>query len=485
MTRSVLAEAVIVGLLASVVGVGFGVVVAAGLRGLLGAFGMDLPHGALVIQAKSVIIPVILGVVITTLSSWAPARRASRVPPVAAIRGAEMLAPAGSMRRRLIAGGLVLALGLAALARGLFGGGGIALVGVGALIFYIAVAMLSPLVAGRLAQIIGAPAARFRGVPGRLGRQNAMRNPRRTASTAAALMIGLGLVSFVTILAASLKASFAATLERSVKADYIVQGEGQGQQNFSREVAGRLASQSQGTLSVVSPIRLQGEFHLDGALKHDDAVDPYTFTDVMDVDIREGRHDLVDFLPGTMLVSDKVAKDHGWKVGDGAALEFPRTGTQRMQIVAVYHDDALFTNGYIVTLDDFSKNATDDLDSLVLVKRAAGVSDNDARAAVDPIVKDYPTVSLKDQTQFKQDLANQINKLLGLVFVLLFLAVVIAFFGFAAVQAMGDIGVDRMAFPAGQLSVFVIFAALAGVVAAVFPARRAARLDVLAAIAHQ
>jgi putative ABC transport system permease protein len=399
------------------------------------------------------------------------------------------------------------------------------------------VAMLSPLVAGPLSRVIGAPAARLRGVPGRLGRLNAMRNPRRTASTAAALMIGLGLVSFVTILAASLKTSFAATLDRSVKADYIIEGPTQGQQRFSREVALRMAQRQE--LSVVSALRFAGEFKLDGQTKHYDGVDPYTFGAVMDIDIRKGR--LVDFVPGTLLVSDRVAEDKGWQVGQRIKMVFPRTGEQLAQVVAVYHDDAMFNSGYIITLDDFTENANDNLDSLVLAKRANGVSDTAARAAVDPIVADYPGVKLQDQTEFKEQVAGQIDQLLALVFVLLLLAVVIAvigiintlalsvfertrelgllravgmgrrqlrrmirwesiiiavlgavlglgvgaFFGWAAVSAMKDIGVDRLAFPAGRLVSFVIFAMLAGTVAAIFPARRAARLNVLAAIAHE
>ena len=536
-TRSVLAEALIVGLFASLVGVGGGVLVAAGLKALLGAFGLDLPSSSLVIKPRTVVIPVILGVGITTLASWGPARKASKVPPVAAIRGAEGLPEGRTLRRRLIAGGLVLALGTAALASGLYGGGGIGLVGLGALVFYGGVAMLSPLVAGPLSRVIGAPAARFRGVPGRLGRLNAMRNPRRTASTAAALMIGLGLVSFVTILAASLKTSFAATLDRSMQADYIIEGPMGGQQKFSREVALRMAREQE--LAVVSPMRFSGEFKLDGVTKHDDAVDPYTFGDVMDIDITKGR--LIDFVPGTMLVSDKVADDKGWQVGQRIEVVFPRTGEQLMEIVAVYHDDALFSNGYIITLDDFGENIGDDLDSLVLAKRAKGVSDAVARAAVDPILTEYPGVELQSQTEFKEQVAGQIDQLLGLVFVLLLLAVVIAvigiintlalsvfertrelgllravgmgrrqvrrmirwesiiiavlgavlglgvgaFFGWAAVSAMDDIGVDRLDFPAGRLLSFVLFAVVAGTLAAIFPARRAARLNILDAIAHQ
>jgi len=536
-TRSVLAEALIVGFVASIIGVGGGVVVAAGLKGLLAAFGMDLPSHALVIKPRTIVVPVLVGVLITTLASWGPARKASKVPPVAAIRGAEGIPEGRTLRRRIIAGGVVLGLGILALAGGLFGGGGIGLVGLGALVFYGGVAMLSPLVAAPLSRFIGAPAARFRGVAGRLGQLNAMRNPRRTASTAAALMIGLGLVSFVTILAASLKTSFAATLDRSMKADYIIQGPGGGQFPFSREVALKMAQKPE--LQVVSPMRFYGEFKLDGETKHNDAVDPYTFGAVMDIDLRRGK--LVDFLPGTMLVSDKVAEDKGWQIGQRIAAVFPRTGEQLMEIVGVYHDDALFSNGYIITLNDYSENAGDDLDYLVLAKRAPGVSDAAARAAVDPIVAEYPSVMLVDQTEFKEQVAGQIDQLLGLVFVLLLLAVVIAvigiintlalsvfertrelgllravgmgrrqvrrmirwesiiiavlgavlglgvgaFFGWAAVSAMKDLGVDRLDFPIARLMMFVLGAFLAGTVAAIFPARRASRLNVLAAIAHE
>jgi putative ABC transport system permease protein len=533
-TRSVLAEGLLVGFFASLVGVGFGVLVAMGLRAIFSAAGASLPSTAMVIKPRTVIVPVVVGVLITTLSSWGPARKASKVPPVAAIRGADSIPEGRSLRRRLISGGLVLALGIAALAGGL-AGGGIGLVGLGALVFYGGVAMLSPLVAGPMAKLIGAPAARL-GLPGHLGRLNAMRNPRRTSSTAAALMIGLGLVSFVTILAASLKTSFAATLDRSVKADYIIQGPNGGEAKFSREVALDLSQRQE--LSAVSAMRFGGEFKLDGVRHRDDAVDPYTFGDVMDIDIRKGK--LFDFVPGTMLVSDRVAKDKGWQIGQRITMSFPRTGDQAMEIVALYHDDALFNSGYIITLDDYGANAADDLDSLVLVKRAKGVTDAAARAAVGPILAQYPSVELQDQAEYKKQVAGQIDKALIFVVILLLLAVVIAligivntlalsifertrelgllravgmvrrqlkrmirwesviitilgavlglavgaFFGWAAVSAMGDIGVDRLSLPAFRLVMFVVVAGLAGIVAAIFPARRAAKLDLLDAIAH-
>ena len=534
-TRSVLAEGLIVGFFASLVGVGFGVLVAIGLKALFSAVGADLPSTSMVIKPRTVIVPILVGVVITTLSSWGPARKASKVPPVAAIRGAEGIPEGRSLRRRLISGGLVLAVELNALAGGLFGGGGIGLIGIGALFFYGGVAMLSPLAAGPLARLIGSPGARL-GTPGRLGQLNAMRNPRRTSSTAAALMIGLGLVSFVTILAASLKTSFAATLDRSVKADYIVQGPNGGQGKFSRQVALQMSQRQE--LSIVSAMRFNGEFKLEGETKHEDAVDPYTFGAIMDIDVRKGK--LVDFLPGAVLVSDKVAADKGYQLGQRIKMVFPRTGEQLMEIVATYHDDALFSNGYIITLDDFGENAGDDLDSLVLVKRAKGVTDATARAAVAPILQQFPAAELQSQEDFKKQVASQIDGLLLFVVILLLLAVFIAligivntlalsifertrelgllravgmgrrqmkrmirwesviitilgavlglavgaFFGWAAVSAMGDIGVDRLSFPALRLVLFVVLSGAAGVIAAIFPARRAAKLDVLDAIAH-
>jgi putative ABC transport system permease protein len=535
-TRSVLAEGLLVGFFASIIGVGFGVLVAIGLKALFAAVGADLPSTAMVFKPRTVIVPILVGVVITTVSSWGPARKASKVPPVAAIRGAEGIPEGRSLRRRLVSGGLVLAVGLLALAGGLFGGGGIGLIGIGALFFYGGVAMLSPLAAGPLAKVIGAPGARL-GTPGRLGQLNAMRNPRRTSSTAAALMIGLGLVSFVTILAASLKTSFAATLDRSVKADYIIQGPNGGQGKFSRQVALQMAQKQE--LAVVSPMRFNGEFKLDGETKHEDAVDPYTFGAIMDIDVRKGK--LVDFLPGSVLVSDRVADEKGYQIGQRIRMAFPRTGEQQMEIVGTYHDDALFSNGYIITLDDFSENAGDDLDSLVLAKRAKGVSDVAARAAVAPILQQFPAAELQSQEEFKKQVASQIDGLLLFVVILLLLAVFIAligivntlalsifertrelgllravgmvrrqmkrmirwesviitilgavlglavgaFFGWAAVSAMGDIGVDRLSFPAFRLVLFVVLSAAAGVIAAIFPARRAAKLDVLDAIAHQ
>ncbi len=237
--RSVLAEAAVVGVFASAVGLAFGFVIAVGLQGLLGVFGIQLPSTTTQVLPRTIIVAFAVGIVTTVVASIGPALRASRVPPIAAIREAEPAAYRRSLRRT-ISGALVTLSGVGALLAALFGNvGGAKLVGLGAALVFLGVAILSPLMAGPLARIIGAPLPSISGVAGKLGRENAMRNPKRTASTAAALMIGLGLISFVSIFAASIKASAFQALEQTLKADYIV-STSSFSMGFSQDVAARL-----------------------------------------------------------------------------------------------------------------------------------------------------------------------------------------------------------------------------------------------------
>ncbi|MFB3738479.1 MAG: ABC transporter permease, partial [Candidatus Velamenicoccus archaeovorus] len=235
-TRSVLLEAVLVGLLASAVGVGAGILVAMGLRALMGAFVFKIPDTGLQVLGRTVIVSLVLGTLVTAISAVLPARRAAHVSPMQALLPQEQAVAGGGLARRLATGALVLLLGVAALLYGLFGSTSrpAVLVGVGAAVGFVGIAMLAPFVTRPLARAIGAPMA---GVTGRLGRENAMRNPRRTASTAAALMIGLGLVAFVTIFASSLNASTTQALEQTLRADFILTSSTFAP--FSSEVAAR------------------------------------------------------------------------------------------------------------------------------------------------------------------------------------------------------------------------------------------------------
>jgi putative ABC transport system permease protein len=532
---SVLAEAFIVGLVAAVVGIGLGVLVAIGLKAVFKAIGADLPSTTLVIAPRTIIVGLLVGVVVTLLASLLPAIKATRVPPVTALRE-QASAAAGPRIRwwRVLLGTFATLVGVGLLLLGLFAKQGNRLVNTasGAVVIFLGIALLSPLVARPMARLLGWPFAHWAGEPGKLARDNAMRSPRRTASTAAALMIGLALVSFVTIFAASIKESSAKTLDESVAADYILSGPQNGSPGFSTEVVQRLNQQPE--VDSATGVRV-GVFKLDGAAQQLFAVDPVAFDKTIRTETTSGK--ITDLTDGGVAIREDVAKQHGWKVGDGVPMEFLVGGTTTETVRAVYKDNQL--NGpYLLALADYEKHYADQLDALALVKAKAGVSPEASRAAVDKVVADYPNVQVRDQAQFKADQAGQIDRLLSLFYILLALAVVIAvigivntlalsvlervrelgllralgmtrgqlrsmirweaviiavlgavlglavgvFFGWTVVRALHGQGITEFSIPIGTLIGFVVFAAIAGVLAAIFPGRRAARIDVLRAV---
>jgi putative ABC transport system permease protein len=528
---SVISEALVVGILSSIVGLGAGFLLALGLQGLLKLFGIILPSTGSQLQLRTVVAALVVGIGTTVASSIMPAIRASRLPPVAALREAEPAAYVPS-RKRTITGLAVTGLGIGALMLGLFGktSNGAPLVGLGAALTFFGVAVLGPLIARPVGRVIGAPLPRLRGLPGKLGRENAIRNPKRTASTAAALMIGLGLVSFVSVFAASLKSSSNRILEETLKADYIVtspQFTG-----FSQDIAARLRDES--AFSAVEEFR-QGIFGLDGSATPIQGTDPAILTDVLQVSVESGS--LSDLSDGDVMVYKATADSHDWKVGDSIDVEFARTGKKELKVVGIYSDNRLLGN-YVVSLPTFDANFTEHLDTVVAAKTAPGVSDAEAKAAVASVADEFPNVKLEDQAQFRKSQADQINKLLALITALLLLAIIIAvfgiintlalsifertreigllravgmarkqirsmvrweaiiiavfgallgtvvglFFGWALVQALHSQGITVLTIPGGQLFAYIVIAGLFGVLAAVLPARRAAKLDVLKAI---
>jgi putative ABC transport system permease protein len=527
--RSVLAEAAIVGVVASLAGLGFGFLIALGLQGLLRAFGIVLPSTSIKLLPRTIIAALVVGIGTTVVASVMPAVRASRVPPIAAMRETGPAEYTRS-RRRTAAGLGVTAVGITLLLLGLFAGRGAALVGLGAAVVFLGVAVLSPLVARPFARLAGAP---LRGLPRKLGRENAMRNPRRTASTAAALMIGVGLVSFVSIFAASIKTSTSQALEQTLKADYIVtspQFTG-----FSQDVAGRLKAAPE--FRAVEEFRF-GLFGYQGRAQQAQGVDPSILLKVANVPMQAGS--VADLRDGDVLVYRQTAESNGWKVGDVIPAEFARTGKQDLKIVGIYTDNRLLGN-YLITLGTFQRNFTEQLDFVVLAKTAPEVSQQRAKTVVARVARDFPNVKLEDQAQFRESQSTQINQILGLVTALLAFAIVIAvfgitntlalsifertheigllravgmarrqirtmvrweaviiavfgavlgaavgiFFGWAMVHALKEQGITALSVPGGQLIAYVVVAGLFGVVAAAIPARRAARLDILTAIASE
>jgi putative ABC transport system permease protein len=533
---SVLLESLIVAVVASLVGLGLGVLIANGLKALLtGILNFDLPTTGTVFLWRTVIVSLAVGIVVTVLAALLPARKATRVPPVAALQPETAFAPTHFRKRRIVLGVLVTLVGVALLLAGLFQNEGNRLVNVGsgAVIVFFGVAILSPLIARPLARLIGWPFAKAFRLPGTLARENAMRNPRRTASTAAALMIGLALVTFVSIFAASIKASTTETLDRTIAADYILQNDTF--TPFSPDLATRLADQPE--LAAVVGVRL-GAFKLNGATKQLIGIDPAAYDRVVKTEVLSGS--IADLQSGGLAVKEDVAEANGWTVGERVALQFPRGGTQQVTVKAIYKDNSV--NGdYLLSLADYERFYADQADSQILVQAAPGTTPAASRAAIDRVLVDFPNVTVRDQAEYKAETARQIDQVVNLFYALLALAVVIAlfgivntlglsiferirelgllraigatrrqvrsmirweaviiavlgavlglavgvFFGWTIVRALRSVGITEFAVPGGQLVIFVVFAALAGILAAVLPGRRAARIDVLRAIATE
>ncbi len=534
---SVLIEAVVTGLVASVVGVVAGLGVAVVLRNLLAALGIDIPASGLTIEPNAVLVPIVVGMVITVLSAYFPARRASKVPPVAAMREVQV-DESGRSVMRVVAGGLVLGLGIALLFVGLFArpDNAVAVVGGGAVLTFLGVAVLGPVIAAPMARAIGWPIQRLRGTTGELARENAARSPKRTSATAAALMIGVGLVSFILILWASATDSIRSTVDKGFVGDFVVQSNAGFQGGLPPEVAASLRDLPE--VGTVAEVRVTAA-EVDGTGTQVPGVDPQGFGTIADLEVRAGS--LSDLSrPSTIAVYDQHAKDKGWQLGDTVTVVFPATGPQQLQIVATYHDQNIGGN-YLIGLPTFEANTQVQLDNSVYLKLAPGVSAEQGRSAIESVTDTYPNAEVQDKTEFADSIVGQVTSLLMLVIVLLLLAVVIAligiantlalsiferthelgllravgmtraqlrsavrwesviiallgtvlglliglFFGWALVRALSDQGFGGLSVPTGWLVVVVLVAFGAGVLAAVFPARRAARLDVLTAIATQ
>ena len=531
---AVLVEALAVGLVASILGMAVGIAIAIGLKALLAAFGIDLPAGGMVFTAKTVVNALVAGVGVSVASAYLPARRGSKVAPVAAMRDLAVESTT-RLRRRTVVGTAITTLGVLLLLDGLFRDGGAAFVGLGAVTVFFGVAALGPVFARPAARLIGAPLPRLRGVTGTLARENAMRNPKRTASTAAALMIGVGLVGFITIFAASAKTSINDSIDRAFTGDFVVDSGTYGFGGLSPELAASLKRLPE--VRAVSGYRI-GAARIDGATAYLGAVDPVAFDQIVDLDVAAGS--LADLRGDTIAVASATAREHGWRVGDTVRATFAETGERALRVVAVYRR-ADAGGPYLLPLETYAGAFAHQLDARVFVARAEGVTPAAARRAVEALTAAYPNAQLQDQTQFKEAQSAQINQMLGLIYVMLALAVVIAlmgiantlalsifertrelgllravgmtrrqlrsairweaviiavfgtllgliiglFFGWVLVEDLKSSGITHLTIPVGQLAVVVLIAALAGVGAAILPGRRAAKLDILQAIATQ
>jgi putative ABC transport system permease protein len=535
--RSVMIESLMVGLFASIVGLGLGLLVAMGLQALLSALGIDLPSAGLQLQPRTVIVSVVVGVVVTFVSAIFPARRAARVAPIAALRAAETDQVTG-VGRRAVLGVIFIAIGVGTMLVGLFADvpNAIAYVGLGVALTFIGVAAFAPAIARPLSSWIGAPVRRLRGVPGKLARENAMRNPKRTASTAAALMIGLALVATFAIMGASVKASTVKVLGDTYRADFTITSQN-GFSLFSPEIAARLREREE--LGVVSEMRF-GQWR-DPETERVDfviAVDPSTLDQVVSVDVTAGS--LADLSGNAVALDVEAAESAGVSVGDTFPMEFAKSGEVPMRVAAIYEPTQIL-GARVIGLDAYGEHFREQLDQSVLIETAPEFEAAEGRQAVEEVTQNFPGVVVQDQAEYLAQIEQQVDALLNLVYSLLFLAIFIAllgivntlalsvyertrelgllralglsrrqtrsmvrwesvliavlggilgvilglFFGWALVTALSDEGITELAIPGGTLIAYLVVAGIAGVLAAVGPARRAAKLDVLQAISYE
>jgi putative ABC transport system permease protein len=528
--RSVQFEAFAVGLFGSTVGLLLGVLLAVGLKAVLGLFGADIPSNGLVFKPRTALVAYAIGIIVTMAAAWGPARKASRVPPVAAMRES-WVEPQKSLRNKTLIGAGVLVIGAVLLALGL-GGGGIALVGIGALLVFRGVASLSPVLSGPVVRLLGRPLARLYGVTGKLAEENALRNPRRTSATASALMIGLALVAAFAVMGDSLKTSFHAIFRSGLTADYVLQPDQQSAPGFSTSVASTLKT-TPGVTAVAGITG--GPAEVQGSVKSLEAIDPVALPQVLDMKTLSGN--LASIGQDNIAISKTVADDKNYKVGQVLNVRFAKTGVQHMQVGAIYKKNQL-AGDYLISRDFAHRNFTQSLDFVVLANTKGGVSPA-AQANIKHAVSAFPNVKVQTQAEYLKDADKQIDQILSLIIVLLLLAIVIALlgivntlalsivertreigllravgmsrkqlrrsirleagiiatygailgvfvgigYGWALVRALRSQGIENFSVPIGMLVIALILAAIAGTLAAVWPARRAAKLDVLEAIA--
>jgi putative ABC transport system permease protein len=424
-------EALVVGVVGSAVGTALGIGAAAALRGLLAGTGANLPSGPAVVRPGSLLLAFAIGVGVTALATVAPSRRAGRVSPLEAMRSSAAVTVT-SRRRRVVGTVAAVLAGAGLLAVGV-GQAAVAVAGLAALAAVVALAALGPVLAGPLVRLVGRPAAAA-GPAGRLAAEFSARAPRRTSATVLALALSVALVTFMTVLGASLKGSITDSYREVIRADYIVESSG-GEMlgGLSPVVHDRLAALPEA--AVASPMRV-GHFKKAGSTTALTAVDPRTIGAVLRVDLRAGR--LADLADGGVMVSAKAAASQHLRPGDTLPMTFPRDGAQRVPVVGIFDDDlvAAFQTDYLIGMDTYARHYAEHVDADVFVRLAPGADRQHARTAIHQALRDIPNAEVRDQAAAARGRTAVVDQILGMVTVLLLLTAVIALLGITNTLAL-------------------------------------------------
>ena len=535
-------EALAIGVTASLLGLGLGLLFAKGTAQLFEAVGFGIPTSGLALAPRTIAVSLLVGVGVTQLAAVVPARRATRVPPIAALQRGDQAVSTRHRRWTPWVASLVALLGVGMLVAGLFAGGPatsrLSTMAGGVVFLFVGLALSSRWFVRPLAGAIGWPLERLFQEPGLLARENAMRNPGRTATTAAALMVGLGLVVFVAVFANGIKASFDATVTRVVKADLIVRSDTM--QPIPAAAADAVAETPEvATASSVLLDQIQVNGKKSSAITDVlNGVDPSTIDDLYEIDwVGSGGARVLGELRGdNVLVEEQFSKAHDVGVGETFGIQTPTGGRARLHVIGVYNDPQML-QGTIVAQALFDEVSAARDPWLIFAHTLSGVPDDVAKRGVVDAVEPFPVATVESQSEYAEAETEALDQFVYLLYALLGMSVVISLFGianslflsihertrefgllravgatraqvrrmvryesvitaviggvlgtavgllfaFLVTESLGDLGLGFEP-PPGQLAIFLLLAVVVGVVAAVIPARRGARLQVLEAL---
>ncbi|MFJ8855365.1 ABC transporter permease [Streptomyces sp. NPDC102437] len=530
--RSVLLEAAVVGVIASVVGFAIGLGLAIGLRSAMGLFGGKIPAGPLIVSPTAVVAAFAVGVVVTVLAAWLPARRAAKIPPVAAMSSVHATATVKSLVVRNSIGAVLTLLGGAGIVAGASrsGSSGRTIIAAGAFLTLIGVIVLIPLLSRPVIALVRPLLKRLFGVSGKLAAQNAVRNPRRTGATASALAIGLTLVTGISVLGVTLGQAVDRMTTDIIKADYMVTMASGGPLDESALTALRKAD----GVSAISPqqatsLEVKGEYHAASAVTPGDVQQLFTLPTV------SGSLDALE--KGEIAVDEKTAKSNGWKTGDTLPVKFENDKKGELKVGAVYEGNEMLSPVLV------PKNVADAHGGMsyireIWLKTDGGATDANEQALVKAL-GDNPGMSIMDRQDIRDMFGGSVNLALNIMYGLLAMALIIAVLGVVNTLAMSvferqqeigmlrAIGLDRrrvkrmirleavvislfgavvgvvlgtflgwaigqtlsseipeyaLVIPWDRIAVFLVLAGIVGVLAALWPARSAAKLNMLTAI---
>jgi putative ABC transport system permease protein len=539
--RSIFIEALVMGTLASIVGIGVGLGLGVGLFKLFDAVGFTLPNDGLVLHTRTVVVALLVGIIVTILASLRPAFRATRVQPIAAVREGAELPPGRFHKYRAVGSALLTALGFALLLYGLFGHNLgtkqiLLYMGLGTLLVFLGVSLLSARFARPLAWALGAPASRFGGAAGALARDNARRNPQRTASTASALMIGLALVTLVAVIAAGITKSFRGAVNDLWISGYAITA----QNNFDPipVAAGNAAAHAPGVQAIAN-VR-GGDAEIFGGVHQATAVNPGG-SQIFRINWLDGGSNTVIAKLGRRgaFVDDGFAKTHHLAIGSPLTLTAPTGRSVDLHVIGIFKPPTGGSPFGPVTISDAVWDGLYDAPQNIysFVRMRGG--ENDANlAALTKALKSFPNAKVQTKQQFIDNQISGLNAILNVLFVLLALSVIVSLFGIVntlvltvyertrEIGMLRAVGMTRrqvrrmiryesvitalmggvigivlglvlggllasrvdfivFALPWGQVIIFAVAAVVVGLLAAIFPARRASRLNVLEALQYE